>query len=750
MTLIQYLLAFLLAFPVKVLAVPDVRKYIPLEMGQFEIPVSGSVASASFRNAAERLTNELSSTGQPWTAVDTSQISKATIQLLSLGSDPRIPYGVDDIRYRESYIIKVTETEIKIYAGGKAGAMYAVNTLMKLVRNKKKLDAAVMVDYPDYRWRGIVIRPRNTPCRDPLKLSDKEKEAWLECMKSEISGMANMRLNFLGLLSPIFNRMSDGDVGLLKKLFVYARKNNLEPVPIIDTKLWGVPPEKLNLDAIEGVYHEKQPFKVHNGYVVADKKMSMGAVRWEAGHRHGRSWKDQSKQGARWSVKRNGNNENGFTRFAISLCCQNKPWTQSLLLKDPLGGGRIRVQPNSYYELGIRVKAGSNEGGRLFVGVSQYNRFGLRIEDMNRYPVKLVARRSEYIKRWVPVFTSENTHSLLIRLAPGLTPGQRGRLELEVGDIELRPMNVELINVLDNEETSPTIVSEDGKTTFERGVDFSIVSSPVREWRKYAFEDIVRLRIKVNPESKLKEGDKVRVSYDTLPLEYRAIPMSKYSAVSKYTYGEFSRLFRQLARLAPRFVMTSFTEHYGGLNRDSRSRRLGLSNRNLLIGYINSLERLLRHDGPIKTLGGHQFEGAGMDSATLLVWDDMLNPWHNGKGFLYQTGFGGLKGATGILPGGEAEMALSKTVWLASWWYKDEDEKGVVKNTPRFYEKKGFDYFVSSWHQKGGIENWLKVADPEKTQGFLATTWDGKTGGVKMASCAGWNRKNHSSCLVRK
>lgn len=744
----KYLLSLLLILSAEVFAAPEVRDYLPLESGRFELPDTGDVASARYRSAAEWLAAELSLIAGQWNTVDINGINEAVIQLLPLGNDALIPYKSNDSRHSESYRIEIG-SEVKVYAGGKAGAMYAVRKLAELLKNEKTPNAAILVDYPDYRWRGVVIKPGITSCRDPLKMSSGEREVWLECMKSEIDGIAKIRLNLLGLISPVFNRMNDEDVLLLSRLFLYARENNVEPMPIIDTKLWGIPVDELNINAIEGIYREKQPFVVRDGYLVSGRKNGKSPVQWSQNIHHNKSWKDRSEQGDRWRVKKSDAANRGEPQeFSIELAGQDKPWRNALLLREPSTGDHIKVRPNSYYELGVRIKVNGQKGGRIFVGVTQYDRFGLRIKGLERYPVKLALLHSGVIKRWVPVFTSANTRSLLIRLAPEINSDQPGLIE--VGDIELRSMHAELINVLDNEETFPGVTSEDGKTVYKNTLDYEVIDTVIQEWRGYSFDKIRRTRIKIKPESRLKEGDRVRVSYDVLPLEYRAIPNSMYSAASKYTYEEFSRLFRQLSKLSPRFIKVAFDEFHGGLNRDSRSIRLGKSNRDLLASYMNTLDRLLRLDEPVTTPGGYEFDGVGMVSTNMMVWDDMLNPWHNGGDALYQVAFGGPVGATGMLPAGDTEMDLSKSIWLSVWWYRDEDKKGIVERSPDYYRRKGFNYFVSTWYQKEGIKNWLKVADPEKVQGLLATTWNGNEAGVKPIACAGWSRESYSSCLMRE
>ena len=719
------------------------KKYTPVNGEGFSLPDEGLIAFRQYPGAAAMLASGLSSVRGAWKAVEVGESSRAHIQLLPLNKDGDIPYKESDSRWAEAYRIEIGK-EIKIYAGGRSGAQYAVDALVKELENNRKLDAAFMVDYPDYRWRGVIVKPANTSCRDPLPMSARKWDQWLKCMQSEVDKFAEMRLNLLGLISPVFGRMNDDDVKYLEKLFKYARQNSVEPMPIIDTKLWGVPEKELDTDAVEGIFHSRQMFRVRKGSLVAEKGNEGSSMRWAFGVPADKSWQDQSKRGDRWALAENASGgAGGVPGLAIRLDGKEDPWKNSLLLRHPETGARIKVNPAGYYELGIRVKASS---GHVSVGVSQYDRQGRRIKGINRYPVKLQGQAGQPLKRWVPVFASAATDSILIRLAPGIHAGKAGRLE--VSDIELRPMFSELVNVLDNEETSPVLTSVDGKTQYKNGVDYVVADSHVREWRGYSFEKLQRANITVKPESRLHDGDRVSVSYDSLPLEYRALPRSKYSAVSKYTYKAYRRLFRQFSKLPIQFLQVAFDEHSGGLNRDSRSRRLGISNRGLLIGQMNALERLLRFKGIVTTPGGDEFEGVGASSVKLVVWDDMLNPWHNGKDEMYQVGFGGLPGATGMISGKTGETQLSKSIWLSSWWYRDKDEYEIVKRTPEFYSENSYNYLVATWYQKGGIQNWLKATDPEKAQGIVATTWNGNTGGVGEVACSAWDVRSLGKCAA--
>ena len=84
-----------------------------------------------------------------------------------------------------------------------------------------------------------------------------------------------------------------------------------------------------------------------------------------------------------------------------------------------------------------------------------------------------------------------------------------------------------------------------------------------------------------------------------------------------------------------------------GFNRDSRSRRLNLTNAQVLAKAMNALQASMTAVDP---------------KARSLFWGDMLSPWHNGARPGYQLGSGGVEGATYL-----AMPLLDKRIIIMPW-----------------------------------------------------------------------------------
>jgi hypothetical protein len=139
--------------------------------------------------------------------------------------------------------------------------------------------------------------------------------------------------------------------------------------------------------------------------------------------------------------------------------------------------------------------------------------------------------------------------------------------------------------------------------------------------------------------------------------------------------------------------------------------------------------------------------GVGATDTRLIIWDDMINPWHNGGDPFYQIPSGGLLGDTPLVANDPGARTLNHTIVLSSWWYRDDDKRGKVQNSPRYFQKAGYRFFASTWYQKAGMLRWLETVKPEQTEGLIANTWDKNTDGVAAIACAGWNRRVYKACV---
>lgn len=724
-------------------ALPPIQHYQKSDKTPFVLKAKGQITypyeDGWLKESAILLGEQLSKRGLKW-SVDTKPTEDGavtSIHLLPLENSKKIPYNVNDRRFNETYRIEVG-SDLKIFASGKAGAVYAVQRLLDLLLEENQLNSGIIIDYPDYRWRGAIISLKHTPCGDPVKFKNSDTSDWLECMDLELEKLAAMRFNLLGLRSRIFHRLNDGDMALLSQLFKLARSYNLEPMPHVGSKLWDIPKESLNVNAIEGIYHKNVSFRVQNNQLVSQEPHDNLIANGDFELKKSGFWHFSNKPWApAWQLTSESDATGKPNRFlTIRLPVDNKPWQSRAAPLFRNNSQLIPVAPGEYYELGISTRSQAERKTIIRIHVEQYDRNQKMIKGLTHYFSKLGARKM-WQHHWIPIFIAKNAHYASIRLVPKNRSAAEGTLDVD--NVELHLMRNTLVNVLNNKETSPVLVSEDGTMAYTHGKDYHLSLSKIQEWYDKRFRELENGIIRIPPNSRIEDGQNIRINFDTLPLEYSSIPRSKYSPASGYTYEEYKRIFNSLKNLSPLFIHICMDEHLGGLNRDSRSQRLGWSNRKLFFSYLNALNNLLQKEGEIEFPGSHRSKGLGAANTNLVVWDDMLNPRHNGGENLFQIPFGGPEGDTSLIQGRNDDPALSPKLFLSSWWYSGNDKKGVIKFTPNQYSKMGYRYFVSPWYEKSAIYKWAESANPRLAEGLLATTWDGRTQGLALTACVGWN-----------
>ena len=149
-----------------------------------------------------------------------------------------------------------------------------------------------------------------------------------------------------------------------------------------------------------------------------------------------------------------------------------------------------------------------------------------------------------------------------------------------------------------------------------------------------------------------------------------------------------------ISAFKPKYINIGHDE-IRGMNRDSRCLRRNLTNAQLLAEDINRLYSIARkYDSDVK----------------LLMWSDMLNPWHNGGNEDYQIQFGGISGKTD-----PAIDFIPKDIIILLWNASKEN----LENAPDYFKSKDFIFWVNG-------SEWLQVIRPKnKCAGIIATNWEG-------------------------
>lgn len=268
----------------------------------------------------------------------------------------------------------------------------------------------------------------------------------------------------------------------------------------------------------------------------------------------------------------------------------------------------------------------------------------------------------------------------------------------------VKPTKHSLVNVIRSEDSNIIIKTLDKTKTYTENVDYKIIEGAI----SYPYSpDNYPTKILRVPNGKIGDGEEVLISYDYVERKCSYAESSiPYCPSTERTYKIMFKALEDVIRtLKPNYISISHDE-IRGMNRDSRCKIRNLSNAELLADEINRLNDFVKIIDP---------------SIKLLMWDDMIDPWHNGNNEKYQAQFGGALGKTS-----PALDIIPKDVIMMVWWYDPDDWLNKMKNGLDYFESKGFGYFVSCWKNKKNIDDWERLIEGrESCLGIIVTTWDG-------------------------
>ncbi len=677
----------------------------------------------------------------------------------------KLPFEESDPRYGESYIIDVKRegdaSIVVVAARGDAGLLYGVQTLMQLIKKDGSMPAVKILDYPDSKWRGYYVNFRSFKGENGRRVGARLDDVAVQNIIDEIAKYSRYKINTIIFDGKVFDQLDKENMKYLDQIFKECRKRFIEPIPTVGSLLWGKAIKNIKKEFaknIQGFWVRNEPFVIAPDGFAQPVKPIVSLIKngsFEKNHEEGNnagSWVFNSENSSNtWGQVKSTDSNRSFkvskSGVGAAVLTINKPHNYSgLTLETTVSGGFL---PGEYYELNFwsRGNGSARLTGKL--NVVQYDDSGRSIDEMsNNFGFDFFAS-GRYVPNWEPVFTHQNTSKLTFRFSPFRYGGAKGNIYVD--DVELIRMNGAMLNVLHTPENSFDVTNDDGSIKYVQGVDYKVIPGPLYIKPRKPFADLKPTRVKILPGSKLVPGDKIRISYDSLVLN----PMhrnSRLSTSSPGTYSYYYDSFRRLISLNIKYINIHLSEHQGGFNRDSRDLKRGMSNAELLATFVNNLNNLITKKGEIEVLPGTSFDGLNNPDVRLLMWDDVVNYWHNGggeKGEGFYMPYGGVKGSTYLALHGTplqqdqynvdgSKIHIPRSVIMASWWYRDRDSMGVMKNSPRFYSENGYDFIGTTWDRPKNIQAWSERLHEKGGLGLISSAWGQRKKGVIPTADVAW------------
>lgn len=264
--------------------------------------------------------------------------------------------------------------------------------------------------------------------------------------------------------------------------------------------------------------------------------------------------------------------------------------------------------------------------------------------------------------------------------------------------------NNPMVNVIRSEDSDILVKSLTGRDTFVEGKDYRVIDGDISPNYDSSARPTRIIRVEGGS---IKDGEEVLISYDLVEKRCKDCEWSvPYCPSSERTYKVVFGVLEDIIKdFQPSYISVTHDE-IRGINRDSRCLKRNLSNAEILSDELTRLNDFV--------------SGFGLGTR-LLIWDDMVNPWHNGGDEQYQEKYGGKEGNTS-----DAIYTIPRGIILMSWWYDSKDTLCKMKNTPHFYDSLGFNYLAAGYKDADNIAAWAKATEGSKgCMGMIVTTWDG-------------------------
>lgn len=407
-------------------------------------------------------------------------------------------------------------------------------------------------------------------------------------------------------------------------------------------------------------------------------------------------WKDNVPVG--WQVDEPG--KMSFRDDSVAADGKASLRQEDVLKNDKHAHGRlwqkIKVKPWHYYHISAMVKTENCTN-------KDYRIFGLQGGDVGGMPLNWQApeiAKTQDWKHYDATFCSlENTE---VTLYLGCWNGKAGKIWWD--DVKIEPGG--FVNVIRRDSTPLTVTSLDGKTTYAEGKDFAKVADP-----KLAFDPNPGYftnwhqapEVKIPSESKLKDGDKVLVSYNFASTCGKPNNINMCMSEPK-TYDVVEKQIRWVKENAqPDIYLLSHDEiRMNGW--DDTCAKTGKNSGQILADNIRKCVEIVKKVDPGKPV---------------MVWNDMFDPFHNAKD----------KEADGS----PFVMYMTKGNWSGSWEGLTTDVAvgtWLQQSVPsvEFWSKRGHQVLLMGYYDAdpANIVEWLKTTSHCKNVvGVMYTTWVG-------------------------
>ena len=341
----------------------------------------------------------------------------------------------------------------------------------------------------------------------------------------------------------------------------------------------------------------------------------------------------------------------------------------------------IEVHPQRCYRLSCWVKT---EG----------------LEPEGSFRIQVLTSDGRNLAPWQPKVSSTNNWRKIVmgfnslgyekvKVYVGVWGGKSGRFWVD--DLEIE--EVGLLNVLRRHGTPATVKSDKTGMVYEENRDFAQIKDPKLNFR---FDHELPL-IEIPPQSRIKDGERLKVSY------YHGMGVNRGQVSVCMSEPKLYDIWQEQAKLihkhlAPSKYLLSMDEiRAGGSCEACKSRKMTMAQ--ILGDCVTKQTQIIRNVNP---------------EAEIFIWSDMFDPNHNAHDNYYLVD-GDFTGSWKYIP---------KDLIIVCWYYKKRNE------SLKFFSSLGFKTLAGAYYDGDTLDNpkgWLEaLGRTPKACGIMYTTWRNK------------------------
>jgi hypothetical protein len=584
----------------------------------------------------------------------------------------------------EGYTLVVDGHGATVAAETAHGIHNGLTSLALLADAEKRIPCVSLVDWPDQQLRGTYV-------------------AGIRQAEERFDQFVKLKLNLVLLEDgELYNLNAADTCARFQEFAAQCRANFIDFVPELQSLGWGQLVLEREPHAVEATLVRRAAFPVRDRQVYApDPPLSPPIAITNASFASGlEAWKPETYYGS-WKPS---------TAAEALVVARDDAAGGHALQLTLVDEGAVRVaqevtvQPNARYTVKCRIRTEDVVGVGAYLEVYGIDERGagaligynnVRVTGTTDWQESSVIIDTGRRHRTLPGGALEDAGSansgrgyericIYVRLQDAM-----GRAWFDGVETVPRQAPNPLSNVVVTQSAQVRVESQDGNTLYEEGGDYTLEVPELR----FPYALGKPLRVVLTERSRIQDGDTVLLTFN------QAASEDVTCCPSEPLYDEFMRksIATVVEKLDPKYLHIGHDEPRF-FNRDQRCTDRHLSNAAL---FADTIKRI------------HDSARAAKPDIRVMMWDDAINPYHNGPHL-------GTSDVASMLP---------RDIIINVWWYDTAAMDVHLDKSVAFFMEQGFQTTGSPWFGIANARRWAQLFNEHKNNpralGIIYTSWGG-------------------------